>query len=231
MSFDLICSSCGAPSGPSTGVCPFCKAVLDAGAASESDRSLNDLKRLYREGALARALALGATLESSKPKLLENVSFLVLFAKILLESEGPTTKIKGLLGKAYALKSEDSEVTDYLEITEAKSMLVRDKDDAGEQRLKDLLRRSPDNVHALFFLGAHLFWMCDDSGTAIRLLERCVSRHPGFLRAWGCLGAIYEKLGNAPLSAKAFQRCVALESEPGMKAFFKSKVEAVKRTR
>jgi len=28
MSFDIICDNCGAPSSPSAGTCPFCKAIM-----------------------------------------------------------------------------------------------------------------------------------------------------------------------------------------------------------
>jgi predicted Zn-dependent protease len=225
MSFPVVCPSCGAPSGPSTGVCPFCKSVVAAGKRKDEPASLTELRKVYRDGNLPRALSLCASVAAEKPKMLENVEFLLIHAKILLETEGPTSMIKSLLGKAYALEPANREVVEYLEITEAKSLLTRQAADPGEQKLADVIRRSPGNAHALFFLGAHLFWLSGDTASSLRYLERCVRAHPKFLRAWGCLGAVYEKLGQAALAAKAYRQCLALETEPTMKTFFKRKVE------
>ena len=35
---------------------------------------------------------------------------------------------------------------------------------------------------------------------ALKYLEKAVKLHPRFIRAWGCLGAIYRSLGNNTLS-------------------------------
>jgi cytochrome c-type biogenesis protein CcmH/NrfG len=223
MSFPLVCPNCGAPSSPSAGVCPFCKAVAALPLGSEAP-GLTAIQNAYRDGNLPRALSLCAALESQDSKIVSNVEYLLSYAKILIETEGPSTKIKSLLGKAFAISPENVQVAEYLEIIEAKSMLTPELNDGGERQLANVLRRSPNNVHALFILGAHLFWASADSVSAIRYLERCVSLYPKFLRAWGCLGAIYEKLGNAALAARAYRICSSLETEPNMKAFFDQKI-------
>jgi hypothetical protein len=53
-----------------------------------------------------------------------------------------------------------------------------------------------------------------------------VRLHPNFLRAWGCLGAIYKKLGNAQLAQMAFQKCAAIETNQNMKNFFLNQAKA-----
>jgi cytochrome c-type biogenesis protein CcmH/NrfG len=62
---------------------------------------------------------------------------------------------------------------------------------------------------------------------AIPYLESCVRLAPQLLRAWGCLGAIYRELGNKTLAVRAFQKCVELEREGKMKAFFNEQVAAL----
>lgn len=194
---------------------------------SKEAPSLVALKKFYAEGNLPAALALSVTLASENPKEMENVGYLLCYAQILSESEGPTSKIKSLLGKALMLEPQNAQVNEYLELTEAKSMLTKEKGDLGEKKLLDLLRRSPDNPHALFFLGAHLFWTLDETLAPVRHLERCVRIHPKFLRAWGCLGTIYEKLGNPTHSVKAFSSALAVETDLTMRDFFKQKIESL----
>lgn len=224
MSFEIVCAHCGAPSGPSVGVCPFCKSVMSSKAAS-GDPALALIEKYYREGKLQEALEMAAAAETQKPELCEKAEFSLLFAKILIEAEGPAGKIKGLLTKARFRDPDNAEVLDYLEIVEARSALTKEKNDLGEQLLRSLLRRSPGNVHALFLLGAHLFWVEQEPMTSLKLLESCVQLRPTFLRAWGCLGAIYSKIGNKPLALKAFQNCERMESDPLMKKFFQDQIK------
>lgn len=226
MSFPIVCPSCGAPSGPSTGICPFCKSVV-APPANESSRGSAQVKKIYEQGDLPRALALCTAVATEDPKSLENVDFLLDYVKILLESEGPSSKIRSLLGKAFALQPDNYAVMEFLEVIDAKGMLAKERNDLGEKKFVEILRRSPGNVYALFLLGAHLFWAEGETNQSVRYLEKCVSLRPKFLRAWGCLGAIYEKLGNGTLAGKAYRQCAVLETEQTMKNFFEKKIKTI----
>jgi len=131
-----------------------------------------------------------------------------------------------VLAEAHLAAPENTELTDYLEIVEAKNNLKKGLNDTGEMMLKNLLRRSPNNLHAHFILGTHLFWADNESTMVIPHLETCVRLHPNFLRAWGCLGAIYKKMGNGQLAQMAFQKYVTIETNQGMKEFFEKQAKA-----
>jgi tetratricopeptide (TPR) repeat protein len=216
VSFEVICPFCGAPSGPSVGVCPFCKGVLPSGNSTtpdgKSSPEFEAVEKSYQAGKITEALSF-ATLAAGEGSLLKNVGFLVLYSKILLEAEGPISQIKGLLGKAHLLEPSNAEVNDYLDIAEAKS-------NYNEALLRAIVRRSPTNIHALFLLGSHLFWVDHENLQSAKLLEKSVQIRPNFLRGLGCLGAIYQKLGNHVLAARTFQKCATLETDPSMKSFF-----------
>ncbi len=201
--------------------------VAGRGANAKEVTSLVALKKVYSEGNLPAALSLCVTLASEEVKIMENVGYLICYTQILLEAEGPTSKMKSLLGKALMLEPQNVQVNEYLEITEAKSMLSKEKGDEGEKRLTAVIRRSPENPHALFILGAHLFWTQDETLASVRYLEKCVRAHSKFLRAWGCLGTIYEKLGNPALSIKAYSSALAIETDLTMRGFFKEKIQAL----
>ena len=57
MSFDVVCPNCGAPSGPSVGVCPFCKTTL-SGTTPKEDSTITTIRRLYSDGKTEQALVL-----------------------------------------------------------------------------------------------------------------------------------------------------------------------------
>lgn len=222
MSFEIVCNSCGAPSSPSVGICPFCKSVMSPKKAGKDSPTITRIKTLYNEGKMAQALSLVKMAESSKPKLLGNANFILLYVKILIEVDGPSSKIKSLIGQALLDHPDHPELLEYMEVIDARSKLFHGKDDAGELELANLLRRSPNNVHALFLLGSHLFWIEKQTQRPIRLLEQCHRLRPNFLRANACLGALYKSMGLDAQAARIFRICAKLETDKEMKAYFKS---------
>lgn len=226
MSFDVVCGNCGAPSGPSVGVCPFCKSVM-VDKKYKSSATITSIKKKYNDGDMAGALSLYKQAERQKPKLQDNPNFLLLGIKILIETEGPESQIRHLINHGLMMEPSHAELNDYLEILNGTLLMTNIRNDEGEQQILGVLRRSPKNYHALFILGSHQFWVDGVESSAIRFLERCVSIRPQFLRAWGCLGAIYEKLDQVQLAAKAYRQCLKLETDSNMKQFFKQKIGAL----
>jgi tetratricopeptide (TPR) repeat protein len=226
MSFDLICSGCGAPSGPSVGICPFCKTVLhkDKNSPPKKEDTLN---QIYQDGRLDLALNLSKTMYAQDKDAKINPDFLLLFAKILFDSEAPSSYINNILGEAHLIDPNNSEVLDYMEILEARRHLKKGPNDDGKIILQKILRRSPKNSHAHFILGTHLFWTDQNISMAIPHLETCVHLTPNFLRAWGCLAVIYQRLNNPQLAFRAFQKCHELENSPKMKSYFAEQMNLI----
>lgn len=227
MSFELICTGCGAASGPSVGICPFCKTVMTSPNDNNFEQQ-NSISQLYENGRLDLALTLAKKMYNYDPESKKDVGFLLLYAKILIVTEGPTSLIKSVLSEAYLFDPSNKDVLDYLELIEAKSYLKKGLNDTGEVQLQNLIRRSPNNLHAHFILGTHLFWADEQSQMALPYLETCVRLSPNFLRAWGCLGAIYKKMGNPQLAMRAFQKCAELEPETKMKEYFQQQIKSLK---
>lgn len=219
MSFDIICPNCGAPSSPTIGVCPYCKAVMTTEGEKKTP-AITNIKKAFNEGNLEQALSLAKVLETQKPESLKNVEFVLLYTQILIEVDGPSSKTKSLLNHALIDNHSDSRLSDYLEIVEAESNLSHDKDDAGEIALANIIRRSPENVHALFLLGSHLFWVEKDYQRALRYLEQCVRLRPNFIKAKGCLAAVYKELGRNDFAVRLFNECAAKSSDGKIKEIF-----------
>lgn len=218
MSFEIVCEGCGAISGPSVGVCPFCKTVL--AKTKNAITGHNELTEAYQKGNMELALCIAKKLHTENKKATKDVSFLLLYAKILLETEGPSSQINALLTEALLLEPENNEVRDYMDIIQAKGSFKKGVNDAGENALKLVLKRSPENVHALFLLGSHLYWVESAAPAAAHYLERCVKVAPNFLRAWGCLSAVYKGMNNIQLSQRSLQKCIEIETNPSMKEYF-----------
>jgi len=219
MNFDIVCANCGAPSSPAMGVCPYCKAVMTT-EVEKKIPAIGSIKKYFNDGQLEQALSLAKALETQKPDSLKSKEFVLLYAQILLEADGPSTKIKSLLNQSLIDNLSDSQLLEYLEVAEAESNLSREKDDAGEIALTNIIRRSPENVHALFLLGSHLFWVEKDAQRALRYLEQCVRLRPNFFRAKACLVAVYKALKMDDLAIRFCNECAAKASDPEMKKFF-----------
>jgi len=219
MSFEIICENCAAPSSPSVGLCPYCKAIMTT-EESKKLPAFSKLKTLYKEGKSSSALFLAKTVLEQDKKYSEDPSVLLICAKIMIETEGPNSKVKSLLARAYVMEPENGEISDYMELVDAKYEMSRGNKTHGREMLTKILRRSPNHVHAHFLLGAHLYWDNSDPYAAIPHLEKCLILHPNFLRAWACLATIARKIGNTSLAERALRRCLELESGGSMKQYF-----------
>ncbi len=219
MSFDIICANCGAPSSPAIGVCPYCKSVMTT-AEEKSNPAIGNIKEFFNDGQLEKALSLARTLETQRPDSLKSKEFILLYVQILIEAEGPSTKIKSLLNQALIDNPSDPQLLEYLEVAEAESNLSREKNDAGEIALANIIRRSPENVQALFLLGSHLFWVEKDAQRALRYLEQCVRLSPNFFKANACLAAVYKTLKMDDIATRFCNECASKATDPQVKKLF-----------
>jgi tetratricopeptide (TPR) repeat protein len=226
MSFDIICSNCGAPSSPTTGICPFCKTIATNKEVKASP-SLSKIKSLFNDGKIDDALILSQAAITQKPELEKNPDFVLLYVQVLLEVDSPSSKMRTLLANAMIENPDNSALAEYLEIVEARSQLKHGKNDAGEIALSNIIRRSPDNVQALFALGSHLFWVEQDMVNALKYLEKCVQLRPNFLKANACLAAIYKELKLKDQAVGLLNKCSSLTSDLNLKKHFEDVIKSL----
>lgn len=226
MSFEINCPNCAAPSNPSVGICPYCKTILaPKGERGKVDTTVTALKKKYREGKLGFVLRSCDQMLRNKPKYKENVDFLIFYVKVLIQADASTSKIRTVLSWLSLYAADNLEAIDLIELVEAKDQFTDEKDDLGEQKMRALIKRDPNNYLAHFLLGAHLYWVEKDYRQAIIHLEKTVQSHKGFLRAWGCLGALYKSIGQFTQGQQAFLKAAELESESSMRQFFKEQAK------
>jgi tetratricopeptide (TPR) repeat protein len=226
MSFDLVCEACGAPSGPSVGICPYCKSPLASTAGANP--ALSALNELFEKGYLKQALGQASSMYQ-EAKHQEDPNFLMLYGKILFEVEGPSSQIKSCFVKASILNPAiASEAQAYVDMVSAKSMFREGLNDAGELWIQKLLADHPNNAHLLFTLGSHNFWVDGDIHNSSRHLEKCVQIRPNFARAWGCLFAIYKKSNDAHNARRCATEFLRLEDDPRTRAFVEAQLRQIK---
>lgn len=228
MSFQSVCDSCGAPSAPSIGICPYCKSVMVSSNAAKSplNESTSVLREIYDSGEIEDALALTMRMLPD-PELQKDVEFLVLATKIMIESEAPIGKMNATINQAFRLQPRHPVVLEYLAILDAKSRVESGLQEQAEKKLLEILKASPKNPHANFMLGGIYFWERNSPEHAIGSLEMCVRERPQFLRAWGCLGALYRSLGRNDLAAAAFRKCLDIEKDHSMRDYFAAELKSV----
>lgn len=226
MSFKISCPNCGAPSSTSVGICPFCKSVFQNKKHNKKESPLiTKIKADYKEGKIDDVLFACKELYRNKEQLKTNNNFLMLYLKALIESDGPGTHIRSIISQVLINDPSHTEALDFLDILDARDELSTEKNDPGEVKLKAIIQRSPKNAYAYFFLGAHLFWIDKDFMQAVYYLEKAVMYRPNFLRAWGCLGALYKELENDTLSKRAFTQAARIETNKDMKKFFRQQAK------
>ena len=222
MSFDTTCPSCGASSNVSVGICPYCKTVFVGNKKKDKDGHLiSVLRQKYKAGKLQFVLRNIENLLKEKTKSKENVNLLSLYLKVLLEIDGPASKIRSIISLILIHDADNKQVINTLELLEAQTLFTKERNDDGEVKVKAVIKRDPNNAYAYFLLGSHLYWSDHDYRGAIIYLEKAVKIHDGFIRAWGCLGALYKTLGQTVAYKRAFKKAASLETNPQMKKFFK----------
>jgi len=221
MNFEIACSNCGAISSPVVGICPFCKSVMTKTTdGAKQGASVPLIQKLYDDGKLDQALALAAALEKQDPNCLKDANFVLLYVQIQIEVDGPSSKTRSILNQALAANPSDPNLLEYLEVVEAEINLNLSNGNDGEIALVNIIRRSPKNVHALFLLGRHRFWDEKDPQGALRYLEACVRFRPNFIRAKGCLAAVYRAMNLTDVSQRLMKECADKSTDSISKDFF-----------
>jgi tetratricopeptide (TPR) repeat protein len=225
MSFEIECLSCGALTSPSVGSCPYCKTIVAPTKKLEKEApQITAFKKLYQDSKLPNALYMGKKLWDESEKAKQSGTFLAVFAKVLFETESYPSLLNAVIVQGQFLKKPVAELNELSEIIQARPLLDKTKNDLGERQLKLILKNNPKSAYAHFILGTHLYYSDNEIRSSIIHLEECVKHHPKFLRAWGCLGAIYKELGKTHLAARAFKEAAKLETNSKMKKFFKSQI-------
>ncbi len=181
-------------------------------AATEKSASYTALIQSYTSGDLDLAVVQVNQLLEKKDELIEDTELLLLTVKVLMETEAPRTRVATLLAEAMMKHPKNEQIKLYYKIHQAKNNLRSQAFDEAEMVLRNVLKIDPKNVHANFILGAHVFWEEDKPQEAIKCLEACVRENPKFKRAWGCLSAAYEKIGNKHLAKHALDKFKSLEN-------------------
>ena len=52
-----------------------------------------------------------------------------------------------------------------------------------------------------------------------------MTNHPSFLRAWACLGALFEAKNNHEVARRCYEKALALETQAYYQAFLKEAIE------
>ena len=94
----------------------------------------------------------------------------------------------------------------------------------GEKALEILMNEESVASVAKYKLAYHLFWKNIDEKRSCQMFEQICEQRPGLVKAWSCLGFIYNKMGLKEKSQRAFVHCLQRESNPKRREFFKQQL-------
>ncbi|MFM8269855.1 MAG: tetratricopeptide repeat protein [Pseudomonadota bacterium] len=229
MSFELICESCGAASGPSVGICPFCKSLLVPEASKQVSPALKSLKTLFSEGRMEEASLLAREALKSKEDISENVEVLSVCSQILFEVEAPSSQIKSILAKASLIDPDHKGIQELMNLVHAKSAISNGNPEEGKKMLESVLKSNPANPHALFHLASYVNSKENNPVLAAVYLEKALKARPNFLRAWACLASVSARMDKTHMAERALLKAISLEKNQNMKDFFNKLLLEVRR--
>lgn len=94
----------------------------------------------------------------------------------------------------------------------------------GEKVLSSLLEIESVGWIAQYKLAYHLFWKNINGEVALHLLEDLTKTKSEFVKAWSCLGFVYNKSGQKEKAQTAFSRCLEKETNPDRIEFYKQQL-------
>ncbi|MCJ8276159.1 MAG: hypothetical protein MJK18_04905, partial [Bdellovibrionales bacterium] len=129
-------------------------------------------------------------------------------AKIAFEQSDKESEYKDWIQQAKLCNSESELVKSWERLGEAQLALKEGDYQAGTVTLHNLLDDDMVGDLASYVLAHHLFWKSVDTNKALNILEELVENKPHFVKAWACLGFVYNKLQFKDKAQYAFGQCI-----------------------
>jgi tetratricopeptide (TPR) repeat protein len=185
---------------------------------------LGQLKNLFLGGEIESCKDLIQLIIEEQHILSEAPELFILRAQIAFEQSDDPQEYKQWLKQAQLCPSSDNALNDWMKLTEAQSALKDGDYKTGEGLLHSLMDSEQVGNLALYVLAHHLFWKNIDTKKALELLEDIVQDRPHFVKAWACLGFVYNKLNFKAKAQYAFGQCIEFESNPEKIKFYKQQL-------
>lgn len=188
---------------------------------SNPESLLGQLKNLFIGGEIHSCKDMIQLIMEERHPLADHSDLLLLRAEIAFEESDQITEVSDWVKQAELCSKPSAALNDWKNLLKAKSALKEGDYELGQDILFSLLDSPHINELAAYSLAHHLFWKNLDTQFAQELLEDLVSKRPQFVKAWACLGFVYNKQQFRDKAQLAFSQCLEFEKNPEKIKFYK----------
>ena len=187
---------------------------------SSPESLLGQLKSQLYQGHLDACRDLIQLIIREGHSLADNSSIYLLRAQISYEQAENKGEVMAWVQQAKLCKNLSPNIISWDELILGQTTLSEGDYVRGQMILEELLEHETVGYLAKFELAHHLFWKNLDAERAMQLLCEITEEHPEFIKAWSCLGFIYNKFGMKAKAQEAFGNCIELDSNPERLKFY-----------
>ena len=185
---------------------------------------LGQIERLFELGDSTQCLGLIQLLFEERHVLSESPKLLSLRAKIAFEESDSIDECRDWVEQIRLNNGRTPVLKSWNKLLEGTQLLREGDYGTGSKILSSILDDSLVGLYSTYILAHHLFWKENNIEGALAYLKLITKERPYFVKAWACLGFVYNRLGNKTLSQEAFNQCLQLERNPTKIAFYKQQL-------
>jgi tetratricopeptide (TPR) repeat protein len=185
---------------------------------------LNQLRALMGQGHLDSCRDLIQMILREGHCLADSSEIYLLRAEVAMLQSDPNGEVLAWVQQAKMCKKLSTDVIIWDELAHAQSMISEGDYLNGQLILEKLMESERIGHLAQFELAYHLFWKNLDAERALQLLEDVTQSHPEFVKAWSCLGFVFNRFGLKTQAQQAFAHCIELDSNPERIKFYKQQL-------
>ena len=188
------------------------------------DALMAQLRGLVHKGEFATCESLIQLILAGGEELSDSAELYLMQARIAYQSNEPTETVESWVKQAQMTLQGEATIQPWNQLLVGIKALKEGDYDNGVKLLEGLFDDDQVGVKARFEVAYHLFWRNINREGALILLEEIVKERPSFIRAWSCLGFVYNRLGEKHKAQEAFGHCIALDSHPERIKVYKQQI-------
>ncbi len=175
---------------------------------------LSQLKNLFLAGEYTSCEDLIQLIIREGHELADQSEFYLLRAQLAFSLSDSMEEVMAWFKQAQLCNDSDQALNSWIKLNSALLALKEGDYKTGEGALRELLSDEQVSMMAQYHLSYHLFWRNIDPEQSLFLLEELCHQHPELLKAWSCLGFVYNRLGLQEKAQSAFSHCLSRETNP-----------------
>lgn len=185
---------------------------------------LGQLKSLLTQGQLTACRDMIQLIIRESHELADTSELYLLRAQVAYEQADNFGEVMAWVQQAKHCPKKSPAIASWDSLVEGIQALKEGDYDKGQKVLSEFEPESELYRIAQYEMAHHLFWRNIDQKHALHILETLCEERPEYIKAWSCLGFVYNRLGHKGKAQEAFGHCLELETDPEKITFYRQQL-------